>query len=100
MLASYSSTRLRLFIFAGMEAKMATQQIFEDLMENNEYHMAFWQGGAKKPTVRLVKKGTFTEYRRQKCEKTSISMGQVKVPIVLSNETFKEWFLRRVVMGL
>lgn len=100
MLASYSSTRLRLFIFAGMEAKMATQQIFEDLMENNEYHMAFWQGRARKPTVRLVKKGTFTEYRRQKCDKTSISMGQVKVPIVLSNETFKEWFLRRVVMGL
>lgn len=84
----------------GTEAKMATQQIFEDLMENNEYHMAFWQGRARKPTVRLVKKGTFTEYRRQKCENTNVSMAQVKVPIVLSDPSFREWLLQKVTMEL
>ncbi|KAG1730351.1 GH3 auxin-responsive promoter [Suillus lakei] len=82
------------------DARMATQQTFEALMANAEYHMAFWQGRARKPTIRLVEKGTFTEYRRQKCEKTNISVGQVKVPIVLSDPTFKEWFLQRVIMEL
>ncbi|KAG1815046.1 GH3 auxin-responsive promoter [Suillus subaureus] len=48
----------------GKDAKMATQQTFEDLMTNDEYHMAFWQGRARKPTIRLVERGTFTEYRR------------------------------------
>ncbi|KAG1863056.1 GH3 auxin-responsive promoter [Suillus subluteus] len=84
----------------GKDAKMATQQTFEDLMTNDEYHMAFWQGRARKPTIRLVERGTFTEYRRQKCDKTNVSMGQVKVPIVLSDPSFKEWLLQKVVMEL
>ncbi|KAG2071419.1 hypothetical protein BDR04DRAFT_1016106 [Suillus decipiens] len=84
----------------GKNAKMATQQTFEDLMKNDEYHMAFWQGRARKPTIRLVERGTFTEYRRQKCEKTNISMGQVKVPIVLFDVTFKEWLMQKVIVEL
>ncbi|KAG1729171.1 GH3 auxin-responsive promoter [Suillus occidentalis] len=84
----------------GKDAKMATQQTFEDLMKNNEYHMAFWQGRARKPTIRIVERGTFTEYRKQKCDKANISMGQVKVPIVLSDPSFKEWLLQKVVTEL
>ncbi|KAG1865581.1 GH3 auxin-responsive promoter-domain-containing protein [Suillus tomentosus] len=84
----------------GKDAEKAVQHTFEDLAENNEYHLAFLQARGRKPTIGLMEKGTFTEYRRQKCDKTNISMGQVKVPIVLSNETLKEWFLRRVVMEL
>ncbi|KAG2107325.1 GH3 auxin-responsive promoter [Suillus cothurnatus] len=84
----------------GKDAKVATQQTFEALMTNNEYHMAFWQGRARKPTIRVVERGTFTEYRRQKCDKTNVSMGQVKVPIVLSDPSFKEWFLQNVIMEL
>lgn len=84
----------------GKDAKMATQQTFEDLMKNNEYHMAFWQGRARKPTIRIVERGTFTEFRKQKCDKTNISMGQVKVPIVLSDPSFKEWLLQKVVTEL
>ncbi|KAG1815072.1 GH3 auxin-responsive promoter [Suillus subaureus] len=84
----------------GKDAKMATQQTFEDLMKNDEYHIAFWQGRARKPTIRIVEKGTFTEYRRQKCDKTKISMGQVKVPIVLSDPSCKEWLLQKVTMEL
>jgi auxin responsive GH3 family protein len=79
---------------------MATQQTFEDLMKNADYHIAFWQGRARKPTIRIVAKGTFTEYRRQKCDKTKISMGQVKVPTVLSDPSFKEWLLQKVIMEL
>ncbi|KAG2064565.1 hypothetical protein BDR04DRAFT_1084243 [Suillus decipiens] len=85
----------------GKDAKMATEQTFEDLMlKNNEFSAAFWQGRARKPTIRLMKKGTFREYRKQKCEKTNISTGQVKVPIVLHDATFKEWLLQKVIMEL
>ncbi|KAG2152671.1 GH3 auxin-responsive promoter [Suillus bovinus] len=84
----------------GKDAKMATQYIFEELMANNDYHMAFWQGRGRKPTIRLVEKGTFTEYRSQKCNKTNVSMSQVKVPTVLSDPSFREWILQKVIMEL
>ncbi|KAG2120481.1 uncharacterized protein F5147DRAFT_662097 [Suillus discolor] len=80
---------------------MAIQQTFEDLMAaNDEFRTAFWQGRARKPTIRLLEKGTFTEYRRQKCDKTNISISQVKVPVVLSDQKFREWFLERVRIEL
>ncbi|KAG0699821.1 GH3 auxin-responsive promoter [Suillus ampliporus] len=85
----------------GKDARMVTQQTFEDLMAaNHEYRVAFWQGRSRKPTIRLVEKGTFSEYRRQKSEKANVSIGQVKVPVVLSDPTFKEWLLKRVIMEL
>ncbi|KAG1741575.1 GH3 auxin-responsive promoter [Suillus paluster] len=85
----------------GKDVRMVTQQTFEDLMAaNHEYRTAFWQGRSRKPTIRLVEKGTFSEYRRQRSDKTNVSIGQVKVPVVLSDPTFKEWFLKRVVMEL
>ncbi|KAG1741566.1 GH3 auxin-responsive promoter [Suillus paluster] len=84
----------------GNDARMAPQQTFEDLMVANlEYYAAFWQGRARKPTIRLVEKGTFSEYRRQKSDK-SVSIGQVKVPVVLSDSTYTEWLLKRVIMEL
>ncbi|KAG2058234.1 hypothetical protein BDR06DRAFT_1004446 [Suillus hirtellus] len=89
-----------LTIFTGKDAKKTVQHTFEDLAENNEYHLAFLQPRGRKPTIGLVEKGMFTEYRRQKHDKMNIPMSQVKVSIVLSNETLKEWFLRRVVMEL
>lgn len=83
------------------DARMATQQTFEDLMAaNDEFRTAFWQGRARKPTIRLLKKGTFAEYRQQKCNKTNVSISQVKVPVVLSDPTFREWLLQQVVVEL
>lgn len=85
----------------GKDARMATQQAFEDLMAaNNEFRLAFWQGRARKPTIRLLEKGTFAEYRKQKCDKANISISQVKVPVVLSDLEIREWFLERVMIEL
>ncbi|KAG2138536.1 GH3 auxin-responsive promoter [Suillus clintonianus] len=83
------------------DTRMATQHTFEDLMAaNDEYRTAFWQGRARRPTIRLVEKGTFAEYRQQKCDKTNVSISQVKVPIVLSDLTFREWLLSKVIIEL
>ncbi|KAG1779295.1 GH3 auxin-responsive promoter [Suillus placidus] len=85
----------------GKQARMATQQTFEDLMAaNDEFRTAFWQGRARKPTIRLLEKGTFAEYRQQKCNRTNVSISQVKVPVVLSDPTSREWLLQQVVIEL
>lgn len=85
----------------GKDAKMATQSTFEELMAaNDEFRTAFWQGRARKPTIRLLEKGTFAEYRQQKCSKTNVSISQVKVPVVLSDPIFREWLLEQVVSEL
>ncbi|KAG0699818.1 GH3 auxin-responsive promoter [Suillus ampliporus] len=85
----------------GNNARMAPQQTFEDLMAaNHEYRVAFWQGRSRQPTIRLVEKGTFSEYRRQKSEKMNVSIGQVKVPVVILDAAYQEWLLKKVIMEL
>ncbi|KAG2142334.1 GH3 auxin-responsive promoter [Suillus clintonianus] len=83
------------------DTRVATQHAFDHLMRANaEYRFTFFQGRSRQPTIRLVEKGTFTEYRRQKCEKTNVSMGQLKIPVVISDPALKEWFLEKVIMEL
>ncbi|KAG1730332.1 GH3 auxin-responsive promoter [Suillus lakei] len=85
----------------GKDARMALQHTFENLMAaNDEYRTAFWQGRARWPTIRLVEKGIFAQYRRQKCDKTNVSISQVKVPVVLSDLTLREWLLEKVIVEL
>ncbi|OAX31842.1 hypothetical protein K503DRAFT_805730 [Rhizopogon vinicolor AM-OR11-026] len=85
----------------GNDAKMATQQMSEVLMASSlGYRVAFWRGVLRKPTIRLVAKGTFVEFCAWKCDKAGISMSQVKVPVILSDETSKEWFLSKVITEL
>lgn len=52
------------------------------------------------PTIRIVKAGTFAEYRQWKGEKANIVSGQIKVPVVLFDSTVKEWFSERTVQEL
>lgn len=83
------------------DARMATRQIFENLISaSDDYRLVVWQGKSRRPTIRIVDKGTFAEYHRQKCEQMNITMGHVKVPVVISDPAMKKWFLERVVMEL
>ncbi|KAG2039944.1 GH3 auxin-responsive promoter [Suillus americanus] len=80
---------------------MATREIFENLISaSDDYRLAVWQGKSRRPTIRIVDKGTFAEYYRQKCEQTNITVGHVKVPVVTFDPAMKEWFLERVIMEL
>lgn len=88
-------------VFTGENANTAPQVVFETLMTSTvECRIGFWQGRLREPTIRLVEKGTFIEFRRWKCDKAGISIGQVKVPVVISDEPSKEWLLKRVIMEL
>ncbi|OAX32790.1 hypothetical protein K503DRAFT_749517 [Rhizopogon vinicolor AM-OR11-026] len=87
--------------FLGNDAKKAPQQISELLMASSyRYNRHFWSGVVRNSTIRLVEKGTFEEFRASKCDKAGISMAQVKVPVMLSDETSTEWFLSKVIMEL
>ncbi|OAX34376.1 hypothetical protein K503DRAFT_868963 [Rhizopogon vinicolor AM-OR11-026] len=85
----------------GNDAIMVPQKMSELLMASSfGYRYAFWKGVIRKPTIRLVGKGIFEEFRRWKCDKAGISLAQVKVPVVLSDDTSKEWFLSKVIREL
>ncbi|KIJ37990.1 hypothetical protein M422DRAFT_177249 [Sphaerobolus stellatus SS14] len=47
------------------------------------------------PTIRIVQRGTFADYRRWRVESAGISLTQVKVPVVLKDETLVEWLSKR-----
>ncbi|KAI6030598.1 hypothetical protein F5J12DRAFT_801627 [Pisolithus orientalis] len=48
------------------------------------------------PTIRVLKPGTFGEYRQWKIEVANAGSGQAKVPVLLSDNTAREWMLARV----
>ncbi|KAI5990143.1 GH3 auxin-responsive promoter [Pisolithus albus] len=85
----------------GPGATAARQKAFEALVRANEEHQrAFDAGQIRLPTIRVVKPGTFAEYRLWRCESTNAGVGQIKVPIVLSKEDQQEWIVERVIAEL
>ncbi|KAJ3030102.1 UNVERIFIED_CONTAM: hypothetical protein HDU68_010137 [Siphonaria sp. JEL0065] len=47
--------------------------------------------------LRVLKQGTFSEFRAWRTQLTNSSAGQVKVPVVVTNEEVKNWFLKRAL---
>jgi GH3 auxin-responsive promoter len=50
------------------------------------------------PTIRILKPGTFKEYRQWKGDTSSISSGQIKVPTMLTDPVAIDWLANRVVL--
>ncbi|KAL4065230.1 GH3 auxin-responsive promoter [Scleroderma citrinum] len=48
------------------------------------------------PTVRIVRPGTFRDYRQRKIEATGGSAGQTKVPVVIWDTATQEWMFEQV----
>ena len=85
----------------GPNARSASQRLFDALAATNvEHRHALENGQIRLPTIRIVKAGTFAEYRQWKGENANIASGQIKVPLVLINPTAQEWILERVVQEL
>jgi len=57
-------------------------------------------GQLRPPTVRIVKPGTFMEYRRWKVDNIGVGIQQVKVPVVMRDLKALKWVAERVVMEL
>ncbi|KAG2121881.1 GH3 auxin-responsive promoter [Suillus clintonianus] len=83
------------------DARMAVKHLFDNLVTaSDDYRIVVWQGRSRRPTIRIVDKGTFAEYHRRKYEQMDVTACQVKVPVVVFDPTIKEWLLERVIMEL
>ncbi|KAF9234047.1 GH3 auxin-responsive promoter [Melanogaster broomeanus] len=84
----------------GPNSHLAAQQLFDALFSANIAgpNVALFQGMT--PTIRIVKPGTFMEYRRWRSEQMNVGAGQVKVPVILSDSATQEWIVERVVQEL
>ncbi|KAI6038444.1 GH3 auxin-responsive promoter [Pisolithus marmoratus] len=85
----------------GFNAKFARQKAFEAVAATSEEHqIAFDADELGLPTIRIVKPGTFADYRRWRGESMGFGVGQIKVPVVLSDPRAQEWMRERVMMEL
>ncbi|KAF8836522.1 hypothetical protein BDN67DRAFT_974068 [Paxillus ammoniavirescens] len=85
----------------GSKSHIAPQKLFDALVATNVSHQfALDNAWARLPTIRIVKPGTFMEYRLRKGERLSIGAGQIKVPVVLPESASKAWIEERVVQEL
>ena len=85
----------------GLNANSARQKAFKALVSTNDNHQrAFDTGRLRQPTVRIVKPGTFSDYRQWRGEKLNAGVGQIKVPVVMIDPASIEWLEERVVKEL
>ncbi|KIJ13247.1 hypothetical protein PAXINDRAFT_170699 [Paxillus involutus ATCC 200175] len=85
----------------GPNSHLATQKLFSALVTiNHKLQDVFDQGHTRLPTIRMVKPGTFMEYRLQRGEKVGVGAGQTKVPVVLLESAAQEWIKEKVFQEL
>ena len=91
-----------LFISCIVSDSMLTgERILDVLSRSNEnITRAFARGILGKPTIRIVKRGTFSKFRQLKLDEGVQSLGQVKVPVVLPKAAYVTWFANQVVEEL
>ena len=85
----------------GPDAHRAPERLFDALVATNvDHERARAHGQMRLPTIRIVRAGTFAEYRRWKGESVNVAAGQIKVPLVLVHPDVQAWILERVVQEL
>ncbi|KAF8134278.1 GH3 auxin-responsive promoter-domain-containing protein [Boletus edulis] len=85
----------------GPSAHAVPRKLFDALVANhNGLQPVLELGRMRLPTVRIVKTGTFSEYRQWKGERMNVGFGQIKVPLVLLDPAVREWISERVVQEL
>ncbi|KAH7884909.1 GH3 auxin-responsive promoter [Phlebopus sp. FC_14] len=82
-------------------AELASQLMLETLIETvPDLILSLDRGKFRKPSINIVQPGTFREFRQRKLETGGSSLGQIKIPVVLTDEASIEWILTKVVKEL
>ncbi|KIM56354.1 hypothetical protein SCLCIDRAFT_243824 [Scleroderma citrinum Foug A] len=85
----------------GPNANIARQKALDVLVTTNGEHQgAFDAGLLRPPTIRIVKYGTFAGYRRWRGERLNVSVGQMKVPVVMADTDTLNWLAEQIVREL
>ncbi|KAF8546918.1 hypothetical protein OG21DRAFT_1425882 [Imleria badia] len=80
---------------------LAPERVLDELIRSNgNIAWALERDMFRKPTVRLVRSGTFSDFRQLKLDEGSNNLGQVKVPVVLPKAAYVTWFSNQVVQEL
>ncbi|KAI5986935.1 GH3 auxin-responsive promoter, partial [Pisolithus albus] len=75
------------------DAAKAPKRLHDELCRLNE---AFDPQRMQIPTIRVLKRGTFAEYRQWRIGVTNSGSGQTKVPVLLWDKAAQEWMLAHV----
>ncbi|KAG6331510.1 hypothetical protein ID866_7580 [Astraeus odoratus] len=102
--ADFCNTGARYAFFVELQyeipptASASPLQLHAALSEQNDnYRMESLSGRISKPVVRVVRPGTFGEYREWKVRKDNIAAGQIKMPAVVSNPEILQFLEERVI---
>ena len=82
----------------GRNPAQALVIVQERLQKNAIYKTYCDDSFAGDPTIRILKPGTFKEYRQWKGDTSGISSGQIKVPTMLTDPVTIDWLANRVVL--
>ncbi|KIJ62989.1 hypothetical protein HYDPIDRAFT_93492, partial [Hydnomerulius pinastri MD-312] len=86
---------------AGPHSELAPQLLLEALVESvTDLKFSLERGKIRKPSINIVAPGTFSEFRQRRLDKGSTSLGQIKVPVVLTDRASVAWILEKVVREL
>ncbi|KAI9458996.1 GH3 auxin-responsive promoter, partial [Boletus coccyginus] len=77
---------------------LAPERVLDELLRSNKnLAWTFENELFRKPTIWLVRPGTFSDFRQLKLDEGSNNLGQIKVPVVLPKAEYVTWFSNRVV---
>ncbi|KAF8835121.1 hypothetical protein BDN67DRAFT_1072530 [Paxillus ammoniavirescens] len=80
----------------GPRSYLASQKFLDALIAMNHIHQDVLDPGhTRLPTIRIVKHGTFIEYRLGWGKKLNVGPGQIKVPVILSATASQDWIEER-----
>jgi len=86
--------------FPGRNPAQAPVIVQEKLQGDAAYKNYCDDSYAGHPTIRILKPGTFKDYRQWKGDTRGISSGQMKVPTMLVDPVTIDWLADRVVLEL
>lgn len=82
----------------GPSPNSVSQEIHAYLQRHNENYLRETQAGKiAPPVVRVLRQGTYGEFRDWKVHVTGMAAGQIKVPSVVWDEELRSWLGERVV---
>ncbi|KAH7904365.1 GH3 auxin-responsive promoter [Hygrophoropsis aurantiaca] len=82
-------------------AHLALHEIHDELRRiNYNVNVNFSNKVIGEPTIRILKPGTFREYRQWRLGIARTAAGQTKVPVFVMDEATKEWLKERVMHEL
>ncbi|KAH7903938.1 GH3 auxin-responsive promoter [Hygrophoropsis aurantiaca] len=82
-------------------AHLALHEVLEELRRiNHNVNLHFGNKAIGAPTIRVLKPGTFSEYRQWRLGIARTAAGQTKVPVFVVDEATKGWLKERVMCEL